>query len=483
MTSPDIQVAPAKPHDRGAPRINGARIVGASPGKEFRYRIPVRGERPLRLALLGELPPGLIFNPDSQLVSGVAQREGDWKLAVVAENAHGRDERPLEIAIHPNRLSLTPLLGWTSWNACATTVSDADIRDAARLLRQTGLAEFGYSYVNIDSCWQAPRPTNADPVPSNRFFPNMPDLVSYIHRLGLKAGIYSTPMINAWGSCDARPMLPGTTGYPLDPDYFHPVFGGCGKARFEALDAAQWARWGFDYCKYDWPQCDIEHTRAISEALRATSRDFVLSITTSCNPAWQDDYRKYANSFRANGDTRDAWGHIKANLFPAEEWLRFNGPGHWYDMDMLAVGDISGITGITGILKNRLTRDEIITHIAGWAFFASPIQISCRLDNLDDLAMALLTNEELLDINQDEIGAGARLVSGSDGDIRVYERDLADGGLAVAFFNASDEAAEISCTATARKCVRDVLAQADLDVETPLRAVVPAHGARIFRLL
>ena len=99
------------------------------------------------------------------------------------------------------------------------------------------------------------------------------------------------------------------------------------------------------------------------------------------------------------------------------------------------------------------------------------------------ITLALLTNEELLDINQDDLGAAARLVSGSDGDVRVYERDLADGGLAVAFFNASDEAAEISYTATTRMWGRDVLAQADLDDDAQIRAVVPAHGTRIFRLL
>jgi len=480
----EVEIAPAKPFDQGAPHINGPAVYGASPNADFLYYIPVRGERPLAWEIMGELPPGLSLNKDNGIISGKAEKEGIWNVMLKAVNRLGQNTKPFRIEIAPDHLALTPLMGWTSWNVHSTHVREEHIFRAATLLCKTGLREFGYSYVNTDSCWQGSRETAYSALQPNRFFPSMREMTEHIHLCGLKAGIYSTPMVHAWGSCAERPALFGSTGYPLNPDAFVAVFGGCGQTHFEAYDARQWADWGFDYMKYDWPLCDPEYTKSMGDALRATGRDFVYSLTTSCKPEYMDTYRQYGNMFRSNSDTCDLWdsgwtGGLVKSFFPADEWLKFTGPGHWFDMDMLALGDISGITNCAW---NRLTRNEQISHMAVWAFMASPLQLSCDLGNIDPFTMALFTNEELLEVNQDELGAGAVRESGN-GYRRIYTRRMANGDTAAAFINTGDDACEMVLERPGKTlAVRDVLACRDLGSFTDRIAfTVPKHGTRIVR--
>lgn len=485
---PVIEIAPAKPFDHGAPHINGPAVYGASPKADFLYYIPVRGERPLKWSIEGELPPGLTLNECNGILSGKAEKEGTWEVEFKVSNSLGSDTKHFRIEIAPNHLALTPLMGWTSWNAHSTHVREEHVIRAAELLCKTGLREFGYAYVNTDSCWQGQRKTTTSALQPNSYFPHIQEMVRLIHRHGLKAGIYSTPMVHAWGSSEERPALFGSTGYPLNPDAFVAYFGGCGQTHFETYDARQWADWGFDYMKYDWPLCDPEYTKYMGEALRATGRDFVYSLTTSCKLEYLDTYRQYGNMFRSNSDMLDAWqpgtaalwsGGVKANMFPPDEWLNFVGPGHWFDMDMLALGDISGITDCGW---NRLTRNEQISHMAVWAFMASPIQLSCDLGNVDPFTMALFTNEELIAVNQDELGAGAVRETG-DGDQRVYTRKMANGDTVAAFINAGDDACKLTLKRPGGKLVvRDVLACKDLGNFTDeISFTVPAHGTRIVR--
>jgi len=478
-TDYEIEVAPLKAFDQGKPHINGPTIYGASPQRDFLYYIPVRGERPLTYRIEGALPPGLSLNVNSGIIYGQAEAAGEWPVKLQVENRWGRDERKFKIVIRENGLCLTPLLGWTSWNAHATVVTDAHIRRAAELLRQLGLADRGYAYVNIDSGWQGTRPNAASSIIPNQYFPDMYALTAHIHRHGLKAGIYSTPMVHAWGSSDERLALPGSTGYPLNPEAFHPYYGGCGQQHFEGIDARQWAAWKFDYLKYDWPLCDGYYTQCMSEALRATGRDLVFSITTDCNLKYADTYRKHGNMFRANKDTYDEWyNRLELIIFPPEEWLRFTGPGNWYDMDMLALGPI----GLSDCEWNRLSRNEMISHMAVWAFMASPIQISCNLAAIDDFTLALLSNEELIDINQDELGRGA-VCEVRQENARIYVRELADHAFAAAFINSGEDSVELTLEHPGRSITaRDVLAQKDLGIfDQKITLSIPRHGTGLLR--
>ena len=486
----EIEVAPAKPFDQGTPHINGPEIYGASPGRDFLYSMPVRGARPLKFSWFGNIPAGLKLDSETGFITGQATSEGRYQVTLNVENAAGRANKPFEIVIATDQLCLTPLLGWTSWNAFSHVVSEQKVRKTAEKLVDTGLAARGYSYINIDSAWQGQRLKNNQPIPPNENFPDMAGLVSYIHRLGLKAGIYSTPMVHAWGHYPDRIVLPGETGYPLNPEYFQGYFGGCGSEHYEHIDAAQWAEWKFDYVKYDWPVCDPYHTELMAKELRNTGRDFVLSLTTGCDILHIEAYKKYANMCRSNIDTADTWETILANAFPPEHWEKCTGPGTWFDMDMLALGVMTIASGPKPVpAPNRLSRNEMITHMSLWALFPSPLQISCDLEKLDDFTMSLLANEELLDINQDKLGRCAVCVAHNHDDegnseTRVYKRELADGSYAAAFINLGNEAAEITFERTGRKFedVRDVWALKDLDSAKDRIALgVPAHGTRVIR--
>lgn len=446
LLSATVEIAKRLPHDQGCPVINGPAVFGVSPEKPCLYTFPVRGSHPLKYSGEGNLPPGICLDAETGRLFGKTSVTGTFSFKIIVENQHGSAEKNFQLRVMQSNIALTPLLGWTSWNAFTQKVDQKKVLANAKYLVDSGLAARGYSYVNIDSCWQGNRDPKTCALQPNSRFPDMAKLVDDIHALGLKAGIYSTPMVIAWGTKPPEIFL-GSTSYPLNPAVFHEAFGGCGKTHYEQQDAEQWAKWGFDYLKYDWPACDIEHCRLMSEALRKTDRDFVFSLTTNCQYSWVSQYQKYANMYRSNTDTRDQWENISQNAFNANSWSKHMGPGHWFDMDMLALGAMD----INGAISNRLTRDEMITHMSMWAFFPSPIQISCNLAQIDDFTLNLLSNEEILEINQDYPGIGSEEIHHesifTDGrqirEYRIYRRLLSGGRTAYAFFNVGDSEQQV----------------------------------------
>lgn len=493
MQNNDIAIAPVASHLEGAPKINGPALYGASPGKDFLYAIPCRGERPICFSLSGKLPNGLSLDSETGFITGSAKEVGIFPIRLIATNRLGKYEKDFKLVIEKDRLCLTPLLGWTSWNAFVSSVDQESVAKTAELLVSTGLASRGYSHINIDSCWQGSRGGKHNALQPNEKFSDMKGLVDHIHSLGLKAGIYSTPMVQAWGAINER-SLPGSTGYPLDPKFFHPFFGGCGKARFEENDAKQFAEWGFDYLKYDWPECDVPHTAAMSEALRKTDRDFILSIVTGCRIEHYAEFQKYANMLRHNPDTRARFQSVRENAFSGDDWSRIVQPGTWYDMDMLALGPMNmSIPSAENPQAHLdgLSHNEAMFHMSMWAFFPSPLQISCQLDKLDDFTLSLLSNEEILDINQDELGSCAicldrrkknRPNGNYECNTRVYGRQLANGSEAVAFFNIGEQPETFSRhLADHPVMVRDPWAQIDIGEMTDITLAVPPHGCRIIR--
>ena len=223
-----------------APRINGAAVFGVRPGNPVVYRLPVTGERPMELAAKN-LPEGLKFDPATQVLSGSVAVCGDYEIVFTAKNAKGAAERALTLKVG-DKICLTPALGWNSWNAFGNKVTASNVIAAAEALVSSGLADHGWSYINIDDCWQnycaeSDRPCEQDDfvgparladgtIATNRRFPDMKAMTDRIHALGLKAGIYSSP--GPW-TC-ARHT--GSFGH-------------------EAQDAKTFADWGFDFLKYD----------------------------------------------------------------------------------------------------------------------------------------------------------------------------------------------------------------------------------------
>ena len=272
------RLAVALPWNQGSPVINGPDLLGASPEKPFLYLIPTVGERPVAFSAKN-LPKGLAVDTEKGQIVGKAQKTGEYTVVLTAKNRLGTCEKNVRIVIGEKALALTPPMGWSSWNCFRNGITDAKIRAVAQGVVDSGLAARGYMYVNMDSGWQSSKrggPFNSI-IPKSEF-PDMKALCAFIHALGLKAGIYSGPYVIPWG-CEGC----GTTSGQLDTTFaFHLRWPGkyIGLDKHESEDAAQWADWGFDCFKYDWSATDMVLTERMSQALRASSRDIVFSVTT-----------------------------------------------------------------------------------------------------------------------------------------------------------------------------------------------------------
>lgn len=470
----DGRLTPPPPPE---PRLVGPQVLGASPGAPVLFRVPATGERPMRFAATN-LPSGLALDGDRGHLAGVAPHEpGDYAVRLAAENARGRAGRTLTLRVG-GRIALTPPMGWNSWNCWGNAVDAGKIRDAARGMVASGLAQHGWSYVNIDDCWQGWRaPPEYALAPKERF-PDMAALAGEVHGRGLRLGIYSSP----WKTTYA-----GYPGGSADTDdgrvteKAHAV----GPVRFEEADAHGFASWGVDYLKYDWNPIDLDRARAMGEALRATGRDIVYSLSNNADRALAPALARVANCWRTTADIADTWESISGIGFAQEPWRRFAGPGHWNDPDMLVVGRVGWGPNLR---PTNLTPNEQVTHISLWCLLAAPLLLGCDLTNLDDFTLGLLTNDEVLAVNQDPLGRQAGRVR-RDGPAEAWAKPMADGSVAVGLFNRDDkEPRQVGVAwddlALAGPCaVRDLWRQEDLGTfDRGFAARVLVHGVVLVRL-
>jgi alpha-galactosidase len=317
------------------------------------------------------------------------------------------------------QVALTPPMGWNSWNFFAEKVSDTDIRAAADQLVSTGMKDAGYTYVNIDDTWEGERDANGV-LHSNAKFPDMKALADYVHSKGLKIGIYSSPGPKTCG------------GY--EGSYNH-----------EAQDAQLYAQWGIDYLKYDAcsfiedvmekqaPNDKAEQMRMMraayakmDKALKATGRPIVYSFCQyGMDASWEWAPSAGGNLWRTTGDIHPSWDRMYVILNDQAGLGKYAGPGHWNDPDMLEVGN-----GELSLAENR-------THFSMWAMLAAPLLAGNDLPNMKPEIKAILTNRDVIAIDQDRLGKqGSRAYS--EGEVEVWTRQLAGGGLAIAVINAGD---------------------------------------------
>ena len=491
----ETEIAPAFPWDKGAPHINAPSRFGATSWKDFTYTFPVRGAREgMRYSLAGTLPAGVSFDKTKGRLSGRGV-SGVYPLVFTAANGEGRDSKPFELVIGEGCLALTPPLGWCSWNAFHGSVSQRTVLEMAHLMVTNGLAARGYAYVNIDAGWAEylPDGTSArreEGLLSNSRFPDMRAMTDEIHALGLKCGIYSSPMTRTWGGDIAMPKkgparaYPGSTGVPVDTNHvcfaapFGLKVGGIGSRHYEGPDARRWAEWGFDFLKYDWSTTRPGLCRMMREALDATGRDFLMQCCTWCQLEDAEDYRGVGQLLRGNNDISARWhfaehpdrglDHISRM---ADKWADKIGPGMWYDLDMLGVGRT------TKEWKVHFTRDEQIFHFVYWAFFPAPLFISCDLNVFDGFLLDLACNEELLAVNQDAAGRGPSIKDRQDG-VRILRRVLADGRQAVALFNYAGEERVVLSSEVGAEDVRDILACRNVSIAGGVR--IASHATRVF---
>ena len=473
------------PESRPDPRVNGPRVYGVRPGRPILYRVPATGAEPLRVEVLGLDGAGLggvTYDPRTRILSGSIDEPGDYALAVRASNARGADEKPFVIKVGET-ISLTPAMGWSSWNAFGGKVSDEKVRRAADALVATGLADHGYAYVNIDDFWQCiPERAEEDPeldgplrdaegrIAANRRFPDMKGLVDFIHAKGLKAGIYSSPG-------------PFTCGRAA------------GSWRHEEFDAKTFAEWGFDYLKHDWCFYDeVAFGKGVDRAmypylvmgaaLRHQKRDIVLSL---CQygmenvSAWGRCVG--AQSWRTTGDVFDTWASVSAAIEKQKRLFLYAGPGAWNDPDMLCVGAVCWNDG----KSSRLAPNEQYTHISLWALVAAPLLVGCDLERIDDFTLSLLSNDEVIEIDQDPLGKAAGCIAEGDG-WEIWARPLADGSIAAGLYNRSnrEQTVRFDMEKAGLMCkwrVRDVWRQEDVGVFMgAYEASVPGHATHLVRL-
>lgn len=464
------------------PRINGPSVYGAGAGNQFLYRIPATGERPMKFSVRG-LPEGLNIFEESGLIRGKTPANGTYELSLIAENDYGKDEKKFRIIVGQG-LALTPPMGWNSWNCWGLSVDQQKVKIAARAMEAIGLADHGWSYLNIDDGWEAAERTEAGFLLANEKFPNMQQLATDIHNMGLKLGIYSSPG-------------PTTCG------------GYLGSWEHELLDARTWAIWGIDYVKYDWCSYnDIAIDRSLPElkkpyiyfreVLDQVDRDIVYSICQyGRGDVWTWGEEVGGNLWRTTYDIVDTWSSMSGIGFRQGEYAPYAGPGHWNDPDMLVVGKVGWGPDLR---ESRLTPDEQYTHISLWALLSAPLLLGCDLAQMDAFTLSLLTNDEVLAVNQDALGKQATKVY--DGiRYQVWAKELEDGSMAVGIFNigkdtpieafswANDEqklkitvgADQLGLTGIHK--VRDLWRQQDIGTfEKTFGANVPHHGVVLLKL-
>lgn len=467
---PDISFTGDGPH----PAIHGPRVVGCGPGHPFLFKVPATGERPLRFKAKG-LPKGLSIDSEAGIISGIVAFPGEYQVRLTASGPKGRANRKLKIVCGEHQLALTPPLGWNSWNIWAEKITANQVLEAAQALVDSGLADKGYQYLNIDDGWQGQRDTEGVLQPSARFG-DMKALADGVHALGLKLGIYSSPGPE---TCANRI---GSYGY-------------------EDLDAQTWARWGIDYLKYDFcyysriitlsVDTPVEEHKKPYRVMRASldkvDRDIVYSLCQyGMGDVWTWGEEVGANLWRTTGDILDTWSSMTQIGFRQDIMAPYAGPGHWNDPDMLVVGRVGW--GL-GVRDSKLTRNEQVTHITLWSLLAAPMLLGCDLTQLDEFLIALLGNPEVLEVNQDPLGIQAtRLWRDDDRQLEVWIRPLYDGTIAAGFFNRGYAASDITLNWSplgiqGRQPVRDLWMHKDLGRHRDsITLSVTAHGAKLIRV-
>lgn len=413
------------PYPSAKPKINGADVFGARPGNPFLYLIPATGKKPLVYKAQG-LPDGLKLDAATGIITGTVAQKGTYPVTFTVSNKLGSKTKEFTIVIG-DKIGLTPALGWNSWNAWGLSVDDKKVRISAKAMADRFSAH-GWAYINIDDGWEAEQRLPDGKIATNSKFPDMKGLTDYVHGLGLRMGIYSSPG-------------PRTCG------------GFLGSWQHEEQDAQTYGDWGIDYLKYDWcaysevtpPNPDLPALKKPYQVMRGAldkiNRDIMYSL---CQYGWGNVWEWGAevggNSWRTTGDIQDTWRSLSSIGFNQDKAAPFSQPGHFNDPDMLVVGKV----GWGPSLHNtHLTYDEQYTHISLWSLLSSPLLIGCDMGHLDSFTLSLLTNDEVLAIDQDALGKGAARYIKND-NYQIWVKELKDGGKAIGLFNMSDKYQTIS---------------------------------------
>ncbi len=489
-----------------APKINGPRLFGVRPGRPFIYRIPCTGERPITFRV-ENLPAGLTVDQASGIISGRApEPKGDYPLILHAKNDHGAAHKEFTLRVG-DKLALTPPMGWNSWYIHYHRVTGDVMRRAADAMVSSGMADYGYMYVNIDDCWMRIEEKEykrvkghlgdfdmtgvvserlrdeAGTILPNANFADMRAMTDYIHSLGLRAGIYTSPGPR---TCQ---RYAGAYGHELQ-------------------DAQQFADWGFDFLKYDWCSYGEIYKRRMKksgddlaekkhpyevmrDALKSLNRDIVLNL---CQYGMSEVWTwgaEVGQCWRTTGDLGlergdRLPGFYRIGLSNADHW-QYAGPGAWNDPDYILIGWVGAARGHGVGKETTLTAHEQYSYMSMWALMAAPLIFSGDMEKLDDFTLNILCNAEVIDIDQDPLGRQGRPLVKND-DTLVLAKEMEDGSTAVGLFNLAEKEREmhidwktLGLAGTQR--VRDVWRQNDIGLfDDEYTCLVPRHGVSLVRL-
>ena len=452
---------------------DGQKITGTIRVTQFFYKISESTGGPEGFTITGSMMDGKSERKvqyegklaGEQLQISTRRRPTDPPTQMVAVRAPAgegampaRNPLPALHKVADNGLARTPPMGWNSWNKFASRVDDATVRSIADAMASSGMKEAGYQYINIDDTWEAGRDAQGN-ITTNKKFPDMKALADYVHSKGLKLGIYSSPGPN---TC---------AGY--EGSYGH-----------EEQDARTYAAWGIDYLKYDWCGARNLYTdeempavyQIMGDALLKTKRPIVYSLCQYGRlDVWKWGADVGGNLWRTTGDIRDAWDSMTRIGFSQNDLAPWAKPGHWNDPDMLEIGN------------GAMTNDEYKTHMSLWAILAAPLLAGNDLRSMSPEILAILTNHEVIAVNQDKLGKQGQRVWQS-GDQEIWTRTLSGGALAVAVFNRANAPATISIKLADLKLdgkwkARDLWSHQTVPwSDTEYSTSVPAHGVVMLNL-
>ncbi len=352
-------------------------------------------------------------------------------------------------------LAPTPPMGWNSWNKFGCRIDERLIRETADAMVSSGMKDVGYKYVNIDDCWEAAaRDANGRLTTDTARFPGgMKALADYVHSKGLKIGIYSSA---GTGTCQRRPAS-------LD---------------HEVVDAKTFADWGIDYLKYD--NCNnqgrpaIERYKAMGDALKATGRPIVYSLCEwGQNKSWEWGKSVGGQLWRTTGDISDRWTSVMRLLDLQVGLEKFSGPNAWNDPDMLEVGN------------GRMTNTEYMAHFSLWALLNAPLIAGNDLRSMNDSTKMILTNKEVIAVNQDWGGMQGHKVR-DDGELEVWVKPMSSGDKAVVLLNRGTTTFEFSVpfldfgVPAGTHQVRDLWAHSTRTIASAIHATLAGHSAAMY---
>ena len=448
----ELHITPAMPVG-GPAGGRGGRGPGAPPPGGPGPGGPGPGGPGLAPGGRGRGGPGMFAN----LVAKRGTPTPSYRADSVNYTALPKVDLPTLKTIPSNGLAKTPPMGWNSWNKFRTKIDDKTVREIADAMVANGMRDAGYQYINIDDGWEWKRDESGTLL-TNPNFPDMKALATYVHSKGLKLGIYSSPGPTTCG---------GYTG-----SYGH-----------EEQDAKMWTNWGIDYLKYDWCSASRvwkdEDMRAVyqrmGDALQKAGGKIVFSLCQyGRSGAGEWGPLVGGNLWRTTGDIRDTWESMASLGFAMSDNAQFTRPGWWLDPDMLEVGN-GGMSAL-----------EYRTHLSLWAIIGAPLIAGNDLRDMSPEIRTMLTNKEVIDVDQDKAGMGGRRVS-QTGDTEVWARPLDGGATAIALFNRGSIEADISVQWAAAGLksapkLRDLWTHADLGKQQDgYTAKVPPHGVVMLR--